>query len=286
MDIRPLVLKAIYKLPMRTRRRALFVCFNRRLPHLKDPSSFNDKVNWRILHDRRAVLEWTCDKLAMKERASRVGGLHVPRTFWTGTDPRELARIELPEHWVFKPNHRCGLVHFGSGRPDTAQLSAIADAWLRSPLWTESGEWAYSRARSVLLVEETIGTPGSPPPDYKFFVFAGKVKAVQVDTDRHTGHRRRIYLPDWSPLEVISGVHELAPLEPAPVHLERMLAIAEELGAEFDFIQVDLYNIDGQIFFGEFSPYPGSGLDRFIPASFDVELGTLWSLPPLTAATA
>jgi TupA-like ATPgrasp len=280
-----IVLYAICQLPVRARRRALFVYFNRRLPQFRNPAAFNDKVNWRILHDRRPLLEWTCDKLAMKDRATGVHGLHVPRTFWTGTDLRELDSVELPEHWVFKPNHRCGLVHFGRGRPDIARLDAIAETWLRSSLWTKFGEWAYSRARSTLLVEEMIGTPGSPPPDYKFFVFHGKVEAIQVDTDRHTAHRRRMYLPDWSPLEVISGVHELAPLEPAPANLDRMLTIAEELGAGFDFIRVDLYHVDGRIFFGEFSPYPGSGLDRFVPPSFDRELGARWSLPGLTAAT-
>jgi TupA-like ATPgrasp len=64
-----------------------------------------------------------------------------------------------------------------------------------------------------------------------------------------------------------------------------MIAIAEELGSEFDFLRVYLYNIDGRIFFGEFSPYPGSGLDRFTPASFDTELGARWRLPRLMVAT-
>lgn len=285
MDIHPMVLLGIYKLPMGARRRALFACFNRRLPNVRNPATFNDKVNWRILNDRRPLLEWTCDKLAMKDRANDVDGLHIPRTFWAGTDLRELGATRLPGHWVFKPNHRCGLVHFGRGQPDIAHLSAIAETWLRSPLWTDLGEWAYSRARPMLLLEELIGAPGSPPRDYKFFVFGGKVEAIQVDADRHSGHRRRIYLPDWSPLEVISGTYELAPPESAPANLDRMITIAERLGSEFDFIRVDLYNIEGRIFFGEFSPYPGSGLDRFVPAEFDTELGAWWSLPHLAART-
>lgn len=279
MNIRTAAVSSVYKLPIGARRRALFISFNRRLPHFGNPSTFNDKVNWRIINDRRPLLEWTCDKVAMKERAKGVQGLHIPRTFWAGTNLRELESIKLPKYWVFKPNHRSGLVHFGNGRPKIAELSATAATWLHSWSWTELGEWAYSKARSMLLVEETVGIPGSPPSDYKFFVFDGKVAAIQVDVGRHEGHQRRIYLPDWSPLEVISGPHELAPLEPAPVNLDRMLAIAEKLGTEFDFMRVDLYNIDGRVFFGEYSPYPGSGLDRFIPASFDMELGAKWSLP-------
>lgn len=279
MNLRKTVLSLILNLPMGIRRRVLFVYYNRRLPRFRNPSSFNDKINWRIINDRRLLLEWTCDKLAMKERAKNVSDLNIPRTLWEGTDLKELDSITLPEHWVLKPNHRSGFIYFGHGRPKTAELSETATAWLRSDSRMKAGEWAYSKARSVLLVEEMVGMPGSPPSDYKFFVFEGKVAAIQVDVDRHTVHRRRIYFPDWSPLEVTSGPHELAPLEPAPAHLDRMIAIAEELGAGFDFMRVDLYNVDGCISLGEFTPYPGSGLDRFIPTSFDRDLGRYWSLP-------
>ena len=60
-----------------------------------------------------------------------------------------------------------------------------------------------------------------------------------------------------------------------------MLAIASGLGRSFDFMRVDLYNVDGEIFFGELTPYPGSGINRFVPASFDSELGAKWELPVL-----
>jgi TupA-like ATPgrasp len=276
---------AWHRLPLEARRRALFILTNRRLPHFINPRSFSDKINWRILNDRRPLLEWTCDKLAMKERARRVSGLLVTKTLWAGTDLRSLASAELTPHWVLKPNHRTGLVYFGDGQPDIAQLMERTEGWLSSEESDELGEWAYSKARPMLLAEELIGTPGSPPNDYKFFVFEGDVAVIQLDSDRHTFHRRRFYLPDWSALDVRSGGHTLPAIEPPPPDLDRMLAIARELGAEFDFIRVDLYNISGSIFFGEVTPYPGSGLERFIPPSLDVELlGSRWRLPDLPGA--
>jgi TupA-like ATPgrasp len=267
------------KLPIGVRRRALFARANHRLPRFSNPSSFNDKVNWRIFHDQRPLLEWTCDKLAMKDRAGRVPGLHIPRTLWAGTNLEELTSAGLPEHWVLKPNHRSGSVYFGHGQPDIEQLSVLTAGWLRRFESEFLGEWAYSKARPMLLAEELIGTPGSPPPDYKFFVFEGEVGAVQVDIGRHSVHQRRLYLPDWSPLNVRSGRYALPPVEPPPIALDRMLALAAELGTGFDFIRIDLYDIAGRVFFGEFTPYPGSGLDRFVPASFDAELGARWKLP-------
>jgi hypothetical protein len=273
----------IYSLPVDVRRRLLFAYFNRRLPHFGRPAAFNDKVNWRILNDRRPLLEWTCDKLSMKDHVieAAMAGLHVPHTIWSGSDIRDLQAVELPEHWVLKPNHRSGQIYFGGGRPDLRELTMVTATWLDAFESSVKGEWAYSTARPMLLVEAMLGRPGAPPPDYKFFVFDGRVVAIQVDVDRYNEHKRRFYLPDWSPLDVRCGPCELAQVVPPPPNLERMLAIAAQLGQPFDFIRIDLYDVNGVIEFGEFTPYPGGGLDRFFPASFDAELGNAWKLPAL-----
>lgn len=214
-----------------------------------------------------------------------VTGLQVPRTLWVGTRVEELAEIELPEHWVLKPNHRSGRIFFGNGRPNIASLTAITQQWLHPTEAEYLHEWAYSKARPVLFIEELLGAPGAPPTDYKFFVFSGTVTAIQVDVDRHSAHRRRIYRADWMPLEVTSGGHPLAPKEEPPANLEEMLKIASDIGQSFDFIRVDLYSVNSATAFGEVTPYAGSGLDRFIPGSFDAELGAKWELPHLSGSS-
>jgi hypothetical protein len=64
-------------------------------------------------------------------------------------------------------------------------------------------------------------------------------------------------------------------------NLARMLAVAERLGQPFDFIRVDLYDVDDLVEFGEFTPYPCGGLDRFVPPFLNLELGKAWTLPRL-----
>jgi hypothetical protein len=249
--------------------------------------TFNEKINWRVLKDRREILAWTCDKLSMKDYAGKVEGamaqgLRIPRTLWNGTDVMELEDFELPAHWVLKPNHRSGLVFFGHGRPDMLALQQASRSWLRSAEGADLHEWAYLKARPMLLAEELIGVPDSPPSDYKFYVFDGEVAAVEVHTDRFTNHRLRWYLPDWTPLEVAYGESELSPIEAtSPSSLKKMIAIAGELGSAFDFMRIDLYSVGEDVFFGELTPYPASGLERFDPVSFDSELGTKWKLPAL-----
>jgi TupA-like ATPgrasp len=287
LKIQNVVLALASKLPSSLGRRTIFFYFHHRFPRVGNPVTFNEKVNWRIIKDRREILSWTCDKLAMKEYASTVQsatsqGLRIPRTLWSGTDIGELESVELPEHWILKPNHRSGSVFFGHGRPDISVLREIVRGWLRSAEAADLREWAYLKARPMLLAEELLGEPGSAPSDYKFYVFAGQVATVEFHTDRHTEHRIRYYRPDWTPLEVSVGDSPLSSAEVAPPsNFAGMVAIAGELGRSFDFMRVDLYNVDGEIFFGELTPYPGSGIEPFVPASFDSELGAKWVLPVL-----
>ena len=274
----------VYRLPVGVERRLLFSYYNRKLPHFAKPVTFSDKVNWRILNDRRPLLEWTCDKLAMKDYAANAGleSLRVPRTIWSGSDLGELRTAELPEHWVLKPNHRSGLIYFGHGQADLPELATVTATWLDTFEASKMREWAYAAARPMFLVEELLGPPGSPPPDYKIFVFDGEPDLIEM-VNRYDGNQQRLYRTDWSPLEVLYGPQGIAPVAPRPPSLDRMLEIAHQLGKPFDFIRVDLYDVDGAIVFGELTPYPCGGLERFRPASFDVELGRKWRLPALGA---
>lgn len=261
------------------RRQWLYLRSHRRRANLRNPTTFNEKVNWRILNDRRPLLAWTCDKLAMKQTASSSGaGVYVPRTVWHGTDITELADVDLPEHWVLKPSHRSGLVHFGRGRTDPAELRAITRQWLHDEQNRVLAEWAYSQADPRLLVEEYVGKPGWPPPDFKFFVFDGVPQVVQVDLGRFSSHTRSLFDADWRKLDVRLAHPDGGPV-PRPAELEQMLDAARTLGSGFDFIRIDLYAEHGAVIFGEYTPYPGSGLDRFTPRSFDAWLGALWRLP-------
>ncbi len=276
----------VHRLPHRHKRAVLFWEAHGRRPHLRRPRTFTEKVNWRVVHDRRPLIGALGDKLAMKAYAARVcPGLRVPRVLWSGTDVAELAGAELPDSWVLKPNHGTMRVHVGSGRPDVGQLRRLTAGWLDEPLHRTRGEWVYSQARRLLLAEEFLGRPGELPADWKFLVFGGRVHVVQVDTGRFgPGHRRRLYTRDWSPLTVAEHV-PAAPVQPPPDSLAEMLAVAETLGSAFDFVRVDLYDVAGEVWFGELTPYPGGGLDPFDPV-LDRELGAAWVLPSRGAVRA
>lgn len=279
--------RVLLLLPLSTRRRAQYLLAHGRLLHLRRPQRWSEKINWRMVHDRRDLIAMTCDKQAAGDYVAATvapGTVRFPRTVWCGDDPAALAGLSWPGRWVFKSNHGTGAVVMGEGHPDAQRMAELVDLgrrWLADRGPERWGEWGYGQARRLLIVEEAI--PGTTPAglaDHKFFVTNGEVRLVQVDTDRFTRHRRRFHTPTWQPLDAVCEV-PLAPLGPAPPHLAEMLAAATTLGAAFDFIRVDLYDSDGGVWFGELTAYSGSGLAPLRPAALDDELGAAWTLPRL-----
>ena len=122
------------KLPIRQRRTLLFLSHNKRLPRLRHPRTYNEKVNWRVLYDRRPEIAWTCDKLASKRKAEEAcPSIRIPEVYWSGTDLGELTSVDLPDEWILKPNAASGLVLKGEGSVERAKLSELirlTDGWL------------------------------------------------------------------------------------------------------------------------------------------------------------
>lgn len=270
------------RLPVALRRAREFERCHGFRPRLTEPMTFSEKVNHRVLRDRRPLLAPLGDKLAMKEIASASGAdVRVPQTHWSGLDLDELRHVDVPGSWVLKPNHSTnGAVLFGSGPVDDPRsLAAPTAGWLSANRHSIGlGEWAYNHARRLLLLEERIGPGCQPPTDYKVLVFHGEPAIVQVHEDRFGRHTKRLYRPDWTPLPDQPG-YPLSPPTRPPETLARLLEAASVLAADYDFMRVDLYESLGEVWFGELTPYPSSGLRQFAPPELDAELGALWTLP-------
>ena len=268
-------------LPLSLRRHFLFSAHHKRIANLRNPKTFNEKVNWRIIHDRREMLAWTCDKLRVKAIAEE-RGLRVVPTVWAGTDVNELRDVNLPAAWVLKPNDRTGLVFFGESQcTDVEPIQRLSNSWASDIRVLIKGEWAYTRAAPGFLVEERIGPIPGSPTDFKVFVFDGLPYMVQVDVDRFGQHHSRFYTSDWQAMRHRDRVpvsDEMA----RPDRLEEMLEAATTLAAGFDFLRVDLYIEDGKVYVGEVTPYPGGGLELFEPRSADLDIGRMWQLPHLS----
>ncbi|MEQ7873757.1 ATP-grasp fold amidoligase family protein [Sphingomonas sp. ASV193] len=244
-----------------------------RWPDFDRPTLFTEWVQRRKLDDRDQALARLTDKLAGKAIAvERLGAARVIPTLWSG------ARLpaDPPGGYplMVKANHGCGQYRVVRDLADWRRAARAARAWRRRPYGGLLGEWHYRGARRLALVEPLVGDGRVPPLDYKVYVFAGRAAVVQLHLGRGTGRHRWIQFDrDWTRLSAADGAPDPAP----PVTLGEMLAAAEAMAGELDFVRVDFYEVEGGLLFGEYCLFPGSGLDPFDPRSIDERLGDAWA---------
>ena len=269
------------------------------------PHTFNEKVRYKMLRDHRPLVVTFSDKAAVREHVATVLGQHVlPRVHAVLDDPAGLVAASLPSAYVVKPTHGSGVAVIVSDtaeetarlpeprygwvyrhvRPEHApveHLVEVARGWL-TQLYGQgpNGEWAYGHVPRRILVEEFLEGPGGTvPDDYKLFVFHGTCRYVQVDRGRFEHRTQDFFTPSWDHVPLSGGHPWASPPLPRPQRLGEMIAMAERLGRDTDFVRVDLYDLPERIVFGELSSFPAGGDSPFFPESFNVEFGSHWTPP-------
>jgi len=265
-------------LPAPLRIRARYFKSHHHLPNLASPKAFSEKITATKVSD--TDLSPFVDKVLVKGFVASVTGegIVIP-TLFNGPDLPDADERHWPIPYVVKANNGSGGNYFVRSKEEEVGLDAAVGRFMKYDFSTASDEVFYRRIKPQVLIEPYISTDDTLPLDYKFFVFGGVVHMIQVDTDREHAHKRVFFDKDWNRLDLRFGYpidrRDIA----RPAHFDDMIAIAEKIGRHFGFVRVDLYNIDGQIWFGELTFTPESGLMRFDPASKDAELGRLWPWP-------
>lgn len=277
------------RLPERLVWQLRYLRYHRRWPNIDDPKDFNEKIIWRTLYDRRRILVTCADKIASKQLAlERCPWVKVPETLWKGRDVAELTSLELPDYWVLKPNNSTHRVILGQGQVDadeTTDLAHQTEGWVDTPYQPNARAgtrryWFEAQAEACLLVEEMIGGGPAAPDDLKFFVFDGRVEVILISAGRQTYPHRAYLDRDWQVLPVRDNKQRIDRVS-LPERRDDLIAAAEAISGDLDFGRVDLYEADGEIWFGELTLTSGSGMTRLTPHRFDREWGGLWTLPAL-----
>jgi hypothetical protein len=273
-------------------------------PDLKNPRSFNEKVLWKKFYDRNPLLPVISDKYRVRKYLREVLGqdeadnIMVPLLYVTDR-PETIPFDTLEGEYIIKPNHASGFIILaenieGQKRYTVMERSiktlyydsvqtrkeiiATCKRWLTIPYGYNLHEWAYQKIKRKIIIEKLLkDSSGKVPDDYKFFVFHGKCHSIFVLYDRFIEKCAARYTPDWEPINV-QVIFRQAAFKEKPKNLQNMLNIAETFGKHFDFIRVDLYLSDNNIYFGEMTSYATSGTIIFNPISFDFELGAQWNI--------
>lgn len=263
---------------------SLYLCLGYRAffgvwPSYRNPRSFNEHIHAYILRCRDPILRVSADKAHSREYIAREVGSHllVPLLgVWDSANDVPLAT--LPKPFVLKPTAASGLVHFVGEQDDIDEdeLRAVMRHWIRRDYSQLHREWCYRGLPRRVMAETMLRTEsGGLPADYKAYVIGGKVRFLQVDRGRFAHHTRNIYDAQWQPLPARWTLHKHDD-DPRPACLEQMIETAEMLARPFEFLRIDYYIVDGRLYVGELTNYPGAGFERFIPYEYSLHIGAFW----------
>jgi hypothetical protein len=254
----------------------------RRLPNLRHPRTFNEKIAWRKLYQHNPQFPIFSDKIAVKAEVTKlIGEQHIIETLWVGNNPEDIPFDGLKPPYVIKVNHSHGGNVFIRTAEDIKRDEIVAS--MRKQLRFAHGrtfrEWGYLGIPRKVMVERMIEMPdGDLPEDYKFFNYHGRVHFIEFDCDRYKGHKRNLYDREWNLLPVQLAYPPTSEPVPTPVNLGQMINLAEKIGAQFDFVRVDLYLPPQGILLGEVTFYHAAGIEAFIPKEWDSKFGEPWKV--------
>lgn len=256
--------------------------------NLQQPVTFNEKIQYIKLYDKNPLYTFLADKVLVKEYVQQlIGSEYVIPTLGKWSTFKDINFDVLPQQFVLKCNHDSGTVAVFKTK-DELQLSKIEKLFsqaLKRNFFYPGREWAYKNIRPKIFAEMLIQSSTSNDlEDYKLFCFNGKVDSIMLCKARHTGYPKFYFFDrEWKFLKYNRENSDLPDdftLE-KPKNLDLMIELAEILTQGFRFVRLDLYNVDGKIYFGEYTFYPDCGYDSTFTEAADVYYGNKIDLADL-----
>jgi len=253
---------------------------------LKNPKTFNEKLNWLKLYDRNPLYTTLVDKVKVKEWiAEKIGEQYTIPTLGVYDSVDEIDFDALPRQFVLKCSHDSGSVIICKDKSTFNIIEAkerLSKA-LKVDYYLNCREWPYKYVPRRILIEQYLKFDGEIIMDYRIYCFNGIPRFVYAYTNKETydGSKPEVlncnyYDIDWNPLSFHQ--HSLPGVNvKKPNHLEMMIEKASIIAEGMPFVRVDFYDTD-IILFGEMTLYPGAGMSPFYPESSDVGIGDMLNI--------
>lgn len=257
--------------------------------NLDNPKTFNEKLQWLKLYNRKPEYTAMVDKYLVKDYVAKtVGEQYVIPTLGVWDKFDDIDFSQLPDKFVLKTTHGGGgtgvVICKNKSRFDVKGAKRKLDASLKTSGYAQMREWPYKDVKRRIIAEQYIGSdrPELPDvPDYKWYCFNGKPMYCQVIKNRSTNESVDFFDVDWNYQE-FSGLHShyshYDGIIDKPVSLNEMVDIAAQLSAGIPFARIDLYEQESKPFFGEITFYPASGFGYFKPKQYNEILGKMIDL--------
>ncbi len=250
-----------------------------------NPKTFNEKIQWLKLNYRKEEYTNLVDKYRVKQYIAKlIGEEYVIPTLGVWKNVDDIDFKSLPEKFVLKCNNDSGGIVICKNKKDFDEVKAksFLKERLKNNGYWYGREWPYKNVKPCIIAEKYMEDSISKDlKDYKFFCFNGSMEFFDIDIDRFIEHRSNYYdrngnfLPfgkTYCPPDYTKKIE-------MPKNLDKMIELAETISHNTVLSRIDFYEIDGQVYFGEITFYPGSGFSPFTDEKWDYKLGDMIDLP-------
>lgn len=249
---------------------------------LKNPKTFNEKLQWLKLYNHRPEYTTMVDKYAVKQYvADKIGEEYIIPTLGVWNSIDEIDWDALPNQFVLKTTHGGGgggvIICKDKATFNREEARTKLQKSLDSDIYLNFREWPYKDVVKRVIAEQYMTDESTVElKDYKFFCFNGRVRCFKVDFDRFIDHKANYYDRDAKllPFGEVCCMPDFNRQFEKPKNFDKMIDVVETLSRDIPFVRVDLYNADGKIYFGEITFFPAAGMGKFEPAEWDLLLGT------------
>ena len=256
--------------------------------NLDAPQTFNEKLQWLKLYDRKPEYTTMVDKYAVKQYvADIIGEEHIIPTLGVWDKFDDIDFNMLPNQFVLKCTHDSGglVICRDKQHFDVKAAKRKLNKSLKRNFYYSGREWPYKNVPPRIIAEKYMEDKGKVvPEDYKVYCINGKPLYIVVFHNRFNDSEElseTVYNTSWQPQSISLDEHFKVSdiIDPVPECLEKMLAFASILSVNMSQSRIDFYIINNQLYFGEITLYTASGFQKMIPEEMDNILGNMIKLP-------
>lgn len=245
---------------------------------LVNPKTFNEKLNWLKLYDRNPMYSKLADKFEVKQYVgSIIGNQYVVPNYGAYEKFEDIDFTKLPEKFVLKATHDSSGATICTNREalDFLSLKKHFDKLLHRNYYYHGREWPYKNIQPRIIADMYLeDCHGEKLLDYKFWCFNG-VPLYMYCTIKSGDVFENFYDMEFNPVEISHGFKRLKPEFDRPKNFELMKELAQKLAAGLPFVRIDLFEVNGQVYFGEYTFYDWGGMKPFTTYNQDLYLGSL-----------
>lgn len=259
----------------------------KRFPNLKDPQDLNEKILWLKLYSDISRWIELADKYCVRTYIQKLGlNDTLVELYGKWNNENDVEFSSLPSNLIFKVNNGDGkgtnrVIH-NLAKTNHKELRSLFHKWLnRKAIGDLSAEPHYKYMHPCIIAEELLPVPKESKTltDYKIWCINGEPKYIWTCNDRDDdggGADVMIYDLQWNAhpeYSVFNAEYRHGKILPKPKNLDKMLEVAQKLSKGFPILRVDLYNINGKIYFGELTFTSQGGMMDFYTQEFLLRLG-------------